>query len=105
MIEKALQFNTRRDVFWVSLATIGLLLCAYIYCVTVTIRNIVTEKRLTLEISNMNQKLSSKEFSLISMQNNVTLSYAESLGFSDPKQKVFITPRSVSFVSSTNNSI
>ena len=105
IIEKVMQFETRRDIFWVASGMIGLLLCGYVYCVTVTIRNIVTEKALATDISNLSQKISSNEFSYINMQNQITLSYAESMGFQDPKEKVFISPKSVSFVTSANSSM
>ena len=95
--------DTRKDIFWVSLALIGLCLCSYIYFATQTVRNIVAKKDVAMESQNISQKLSSKEFALISMQNSVTLDYAASLGFSDAKNKVFITPSRVSFVGSDVN--
>lgn len=92
----------RRNIFLMALTVTGLCVCMYIYLVTVTIRNIVTEKTIASQVSDMSQKVSSKEFALISMQSKVTLQYAQSLGFADAKQKVFITPKSVSYVSSNS---
>ena len=104
MKEKILRIDIdgRRNIFFMALGMIGLCMCMYIYLVTATIRNIVTEKIIASQISDMSQKVSSKEFALISMQSKVTLQYAQSLGFADAKEKVFITPKSVSYVSAND---
>ena len=99
-MQKVLHRDNRKNAFWIASALIGLSICSYIYFVTATIRNIVTEKNLAVQISDMNQKISSKEFAFIDLQDRITMQYAESLGFTDPKQKVFISPKSVSYISS-----
>ncbi len=99
----SINIDKRKNIFYGAAALIGLCVCMYVYFVTTTIRNIVAEKQLSGQISDVSQKLSTKEFSFIRLQNNVTLSYAQSLGFVDPKQKVFITPKSVSFVSANTS--
>lgn len=103
MTEKLLQFDTRKNIFFGAIAIIGLCVCMYIYFVTSTIRNIVILKQLTVQISDQSQKISTKEFNSINLKNNVTLQYAESLGFSEAKKKVFITPTSVSYISSNSS--
>lgn len=95
-----MHIDQRKNIFFGALVLIGLCSCMYIYLVTTTIRNIVAEKQFASQVSDLSQTISSKEFSLIHMQSEVTLQYARSLGFSEAKDKVFITPKSVSFVSS-----
>lgn len=95
----SIHMDQRRQIFLGALGIIGVCVCLYIYFVTTTIRNIVTEKHIASEVSDMSQKISSKEFELIAMQNKVTLQYAESLGFAEATQKTFITPTSVSYAS------
>ena len=99
-MQKILHIDNRKNIFWTATVVIGVCVSLYIYCVTTTIRNIVTEKQLSNHLSNMNQKISVKEFDLINDKSKITLDYARSLGFAEAKQKVFITPKSVSYVSS-----
>jgi hypothetical protein len=102
MTEKILSIHIdqRKNMFLGAMTLIGMCMCMYIYMVTTTIRNIVAEKNISSQISDMSQKISSKEFALIGLESGVTLEYAQSLGFADAKSKVFITPSSVSYVSS-----
>ena len=99
MLTKVLQLDTRKDILWVSLSIIGVCVCVYVYLVTATVRNVVSKREMAKQITSMTEQLSTKEFDLISMESKITLSYASSLGFSEAKQKVFITPASVSFIS------
>ncbi len=99
IISAVSQIDTRKDIFWGAVALIGMCACMYMYLVTVTVRNIVTNRQLSAQISNVGEQLSAKEFSLISMKNGVTMDYAQTLGFAEAKEKVFITPTSVSVVS------
>ena len=107
MITKALHFNTNeersKEIFWGAVALIGLCACMYIYCITATVRNIVENKNLVAQASDLSGQISAKEFSYIALQNTITLQYAQSMGFSDAANKVFITPTSVSFVSSSKS--
>jgi hypothetical protein len=102
-IANVMSVDTRKDIAWVSIALIGLCLCSYIYFATQTVRNIVAKEDIAIQSQDISQKLSSKEFALISLQNNITLDYAASLGFTDAKNKVFISPSRVSFVSDSTN--
>src|SRR5437868_10132476 len=104
MKEKILQFETRKDIFWVSLGLIGLCACMYVYFITTAVRNVVSQRQVSAQASNLSEKISVKEFNFISVKNKVTMQYAQSLGFSEAKNKVFITPTSVSYVSGPNNS-
>ena len=108
MVERTLQFDNRKNIFWVAITVIGVCACMYIYFITSAVRNVVIEKNLAMQTSNLSEQLSSKEFAAINLKSNVTMQYAQSLGFSEAKNKVFITPTSVSLVSSDtsdNNAI
>src|SRR5579872_1715667 len=98
MVEKALQFDNRKNMFWIAAVCIGLSVCLYIYFITATVKNVVLQKQLSLEVGNLSEEVSVKEFSSIALKDAVTLQYAESLGFAEAQNKVFITPTSVSFV-------
>jgi hypothetical protein len=104
-MQNILTVDNNKNIFFGAMTIIGLCVCMYIYMVTVTIRNIVTAKNISSEVSNMSEKISSKEFAFIDLQNKVTMNYAKSLGFAEAKQKVFITPRSVSFVAANTSAI
>ena len=88
----------RKDIFWMAVITVVACCSVYVYCITATVRNIVEKKNVLTDASDMSEKISAKEFQLISMQNTITPTYAEAQGFSDPTVKTFVSPQNVSFV-------
>jgi len=90
MVEKVLQFNKERAMFWTLLAMMGLFVGLYTYFVTTTINNGVALEKLESEASALSLSLGSKEFEYISKRNSITLSLAHSLGFKDIKDKTYI---------------
>ena len=90
--------HIRKEIFWMSLTVLAACVCVYVYCITATVRNIVENKTLAIQTTNISEQISTKEFQLISLQNTITLQYAATLGFSDPTVKSFVSPQRVSFV-------
>lgn len=91
MKEKILQLHTEKNIFW-TLAGI-LLLCAgfYTYSITTTIHNVVERQNLENKASTLTLAIGANEFKYISMRNAITLSYAQSLGFSESHDKIFLS--------------
>lgn len=105
MKEGILKFNNEKNIFWLLVLAITITFSLYIYFVTTTIYNIVEREKIESEKSALALNISSKEFELIKLKNEITLSYAKSLGFIEVKDKKYITPKSVGFVAKINNEI
>ncbi|MEQ1561358.1 MAG: hypothetical protein ABL899_01385 [Nitrospira sp.] len=99
IIEKVLQLNREKTIFW---SLVGVLfLCAgfYMYFINTTIHNVVVRQDLENKASQLTLSISSNEFKYISLRNAVNLEMAYSLGFRDVSAKTFISNKAVSVVS------
>lgn len=99
IIEKVLQLNKEKTIFW---SLVGVLfLCAgfYMYFINTTIHNVVVRQDLENKASQLTLSISSNEFKYISLRNAVNLEMAYSLGFRDVSAKTFISNKAVSVVS------
>ncbi len=106
MVEKVLQINREKTLFWTLVGI--LLLCAgfYMYCINTTVHNVVARQNLESEASQLTLSIGSQEFKYISKRNSITLAVAQSLGFREVSAKTFISKKSgnqVSFLSKTQN--
>jgi len=90
-----------KNIFWILSGIIFFSAIFYIYCITSTIHNVVARERLETKSGEIALSIGQKEFDLIGLKNNITLARAQNLGFSEVKNKIFITPHSVSFASRT----
>ncbi len=83
--------HRKQMIFW-TLSGI-LLLCAglYIYSVTTTIHNVVSRQNLEAQASQLTVQMSTEEYQYIALRNNITLSYAQSLGFKEVVNTNFIS--------------
>ncbi|MFZ2693818.1 MAG: hypothetical protein WAX85_00770 [Minisyncoccia bacterium] len=91
MVEKVLQFNKEKTIFWTLLGVLFLSLGFYMYCINTTVHNVVMRQNLESEASKLTLDISSKEFQYISLRNTVTLPSAYSMGFKDTYTKKFIS--------------
>lgn len=105
MKENILKINNERNIFWLLILGISISFSFYIYFVTSTIYSVVEREKLESEKSELALKISGKEFELIKKKNEITLSYAKSIGFVEVKNTKYITPKSVSFVATSQNEI
>lgn len=91
MVEKVLQLNREKTVFWVLVSVLVLFVGFYMYFVKTTISNVVAHQNLESEASSLSLEIGSKEFEYITKRNAVTLTLAYSLGFKDSQNKIFVS--------------
>jgi len=103
MVERVLQLNTEKNIFWILFGVLVLLTGFYAYFVRATIGNVVLQQNLEAEASNLSLSIGSKEFEYISKRNDITLALAHSLGFQDNQEKVFISRSSFTKVAYLND--
>ena len=94
-----------KTIFWSLVAILGLCIIAYIYCVTSTIRTAVAIEDIETKQNEILLSLGQKEFEIIHLKNNISLSYAQSLGFVPVKSQVYITKQSVGFLPKNSHEI
>lgn len=99
MTEKILQLHTEKNIFWTLLGILLLCTAFYMYAINLTIHNVVSRQNLDNKASELTLSISSKEYTYITMRNNITLPLAYSLGFKDVSEKTFVSRNSTSFVS------
>lgn len=94
MVEKVLQMNREKTIFWTLLGV--LLLCCgfYMYCINATVHNVVLRQNFENESSNLTLAIGSEEFKYISKRNTITMELAYSMGFKEVTDKTFITKKS-----------
>jgi hypothetical protein len=91
MVEKVLQLNKEKSIFWVLFSAFLLLIGFYMFFVRTTISNVVARQNLESEASSLSLSIGSKEFEYIAKRNNVTLALAHSMGFKESQSKVFVS--------------
>lgn len=91
MVEKILQLNKEKYIFWALALTFLFFIGFYFYCVRTTIGNVVVRQNLEREASTLILKIGSEEFSYINKRNSITLELAYSLGFKDSSNKIFVS--------------
>ena len=99
MVEKVLQLNREKTMFWSLIGILFICSAFYIYSINVTIRNVVVRQELENKAAQLTLKIGSQEFKYITMRNSITLPMAYSLGFGDVKNKIFVSRNSTSYVS------
>ena len=90
MVEKVLELNREKTIFWTLLGAFALCAGFYMYFINATVRNIVLRQNLENEASQLTLKIGSQEFEYITKRNSVTLPLARSLGFKEAKVKAYI---------------
>ena len=103
MVEKVLQLNKEKTIFWVLLGILILSIGFYMYCIRTTISNVVAYQNLENEASSLSLSLGGKEFEYISKRNSITLATAYSMGFKDSQNKTYIPRKSSTKVAYLSN--
>lgn len=99
MVEKVLQLNREKMIFW-SLIAVFFLCCGfYMYFINATVHNVVMRQNLEAEASKLTLEIGKQEFQYISKRNAVTLALAHSMGFKDVTPTTFVKKSSASQVS------
>lgn len=91
MVEKVLQLNREKTIFWTLLGVLLLFVGLYMLFVRLTISNVVARQNLESEASALSLSIGGKEFEYITKRNSVTLALAYSMGFKDSQDKTFIS--------------
>ncbi len=98
MVEKILELNREKTIFWGLLGALFISFGFYMYFINTTVHNVVIRQNLESEAGALTLSIGSKEFEYITKRNAVTLSLAHSLGFKDVETKKFISRSSATKV-------
>ena len=93
MVEKVLQLNKERTLFWTLVGVLLLSLGFYMYFINITVHNVVARQNLESEASELTLEIGNQEFQYITARNSVTMALAHSLGFQDVEVKTFISKK------------
>lgn len=93
MVEKVLQLNKEKTIFWTLVGVLFFSLIFYMYFINTTIHNVVARQNLENEASSLTLAIGSKEFEYISKRNAITLAVAYSMGFRDTSVKSYISTK------------
>ena len=91
MVEKVLQFNKEKTIFWSLVGILFISFFFYMYCVRATIHNVVARQELEGEISSLTLSIGNKEFQYITKRNSINLDTAYAMGFKDVTAKTYIS--------------
>lgn len=69
----------------------------YIYCIIGTVYNVVDREVAENKANDLSLKIEDKHFKLLSLKNDMTLSFAKSLGFEETSKSVYISSRDSNF--------
>ncbi len=69
----------------------------YIYCIIGTVYNVVDREVAENRANDLSLKIEDKQFQLLSLKNDITLSVAKSLGFSETNESVYISSKDLNF--------
>ncbi len=83
--------NIDKNIFTTLVVGIFLCIFLYVYFVSTSVVNIVQRKNIEVETQILGSNLSNLENEYISLNKNITLSYARSLGFVEPTHLLFIS--------------
>ena len=105
MVEKVLQLNREKTIFWTLLGVLFLCAGFYMYFINATIHNTVSRQNLEKEAATLSLKIGKEDFQYITMRNSITLPLAYSLGFKDISVKTFVQRNNSSSVAYVPNNI
>jgi len=88
---KTISYESRVQFFWVLTGISVLSLFVYIYAVASTAKNIALSENLEEKITSVLSELEPLEFTYIELKNSVTLELANSLGFKEIKNPLYIS--------------
>ncbi len=103
MVERILNLNKEKTVFWTLFGVFIISICFYMYFINTTVHNVVARQNMETQISQLNLAISNKEFIYIKNRNAVTLNLAYSMGFKDVSAKNYIREESTKEVSFLSN--
>ncbi len=102
MVERILQLNREKTLFWSLLGIFIFSISFYMYLINTAVHNVVSSQNLEAKISGLNLAISNKEFQYINSKNAITMVLAYSMGFREASPKTYLREKftnSVSFLS------
>ena len=91
MVEKVLQLNKEKTLFWTLVGIFLLSAGLYFYFINTITRNTVALQNLENESTQLTLTIGSEEFQYIALRNSITLDLAYSLGFKEAGVKNYIS--------------
>lgn len=91
MVEKVLELNRERTIFWLLIGTLFISMCFYIYFINITVHNVVAREHLEQEASQLTLYIGNKEFEYISKRNTINVDMAHTLGFKEAKVTAYVS--------------
>jgi hypothetical protein len=89
MQTRVLQNYNRHILFWGFLTTFFVGVLLYAYFLNATIVHIVERKALEKDIASVTTHISELEYAYMTLSTDITLSYAQDMGFIEPEKSVF----------------
>ncbi len=99
---KIITYTDGGGLFWLLVSTIVLVALFYIYSVNQTIVMVAERNSIESKISAHRTSITRLESAYIAKKNEITMELAQSLGYSEAKQIVYISKKSVSVLSRAN---
>lgn len=90
MVEKVLELNREKTMFWTLIGALFIAMGFYMYFINTTIHNTVARQNLEAESSSLTLSIGNKEFQYISKRNNITLALAHSMGYKEVKDIAYV---------------
>lgn len=90
-ILQKIRYEDRVRAFWFLLSLCFIAFGFYVYAVSATAHNVAMRAELGREASNISAELATLEFQYIKLQNEVTLSKAQELGFAEVEAPLYAT--------------
>ena len=91
MVEKVLQLNREKTLFWTLLGAFFLCAGLHFYFINATVRSTVALQNLETRASQLSLVIGSEEFQYINSRNSITMELASSLGFKETNVKNYIS--------------
>ena len=91
MVERILELNREKTIFWALLGALFLSAGFYMYFINATIHNVLARQNLENEASKISLDIGNLEFQYINTRNSITLPLAYSMGFRETPVKAFIS--------------
>ena len=93
MVEKVLNLQKEKTIFWFLTGSLFILMCFYIYFINITVHNVVAKQNFENEAGQLTLAIGNKEFEYISKRNAVNLQLAYSMGFKDAKVSEYVSTK------------
>ena len=98
MVEKVLELNREKTIFWGIIGALVITAGFYIYFINATIHNTIARENLEAEASTLALKIGNKEFEYITKRNSITIALARSMGYKEGKVAAYIKGNEVNSV-------